>query len=218
MKMRGPAKAVILKAAAVLAAAAFLAVWAENKLAKPEMLGFDPPEMGRLESAMWRSYYEGRWMRLAWQAMEVACGQYGFSWWDGARLSLRAARAALFFRRNTDDPRCLPELENYYAIIRRATGRDFDVRGAAALELTWWRERRRGVAPDDCARTIARLTGLVHGLPDETVFPGAAMRARAMAFRDARRNGKMTDADWAEIARQLTRAYESFKTASSPHG
>ncbi len=215
MGTRGSAKAIIFKAGTVLAAVACLFIWFENKLAKPDMMGFDPREMGRLESAMWRSYYEGRWVRLARETMEVACGQYGFSWWDGARLSLHAARAALFFRKNTDDPRCLPELENYYAIIRRATGRNFDVRAAAALELTWWKERRRGVAPDDYARTISRLTALVHGLPDETSLPGATMRARAMSRRDALRNEKMTDADWMEIARQLTRAYESFKTASS---
>jgi hypothetical protein len=32
-----------------------------------------------------------------------------------------------------------------------------------------------------------------------------------MAYRDARRNGKMTAADWAEISRQLTEAYTLLK-------
>jgi hypothetical protein len=84
---------------------------------------------------MWRSYYEGRRVRLACQTMEGACGQYGLSWWEGSRSSLHAARAALFFRKNTDDPRCLPELEQYYAIISKATDQKFDIRAAAALEF-----------------------------------------------------------------------------------
>jgi hypothetical protein len=39
------------------------------------------------------------------------------------------------------------------------------------------------------------------------------MRAEAMAYRDARRDGKMTAADWDEVTRQLSAAYASFKTA-----
>jgi hypothetical protein len=188
-------------------------VWFQDAVSKPDMTGFNPQEMGQLESAMWRSYYDGHWIQLACQTMEGACGQYGFSWWDGARASMHAARAALFFRRNTDDPRCLPELEQYYAIISKATGRKFDVRTAAALELQWWKERRRHVAPQDYARNIAQVTALVYRVPEETVLAAATMRAEAMAYRDARRDGKMTDADWQEIARQLMLAYASLKEA-----
>ena len=197
----------------MLAAVVAILVWFENAVSKPDMTGFNPQEMGRLESAMWRSYYEGHWLQLACQTMEGACGQYGFSWWDGSRSSLHASRAALFFRKNTDDPRCLPELDRYYAIISKATGQKFDIRAAAALELQWWKERRRGIVPQDYARTIAQATALVYGVPEETVLPAARMRAQAMAYRDARRDGKMTDADWQEIARQLMLAYASLKEA-----
>jgi hypothetical protein len=195
----------------IVVVAAF--IWFENAVSQPDMSGFNPQEMGRLESAMWRSYYEGRWVQLAHQTMAVARGQYRFSLWDGSRSSLHAARAALFFRKNTDDSRCLPELEQYYSIISKATGQKFDIRSAAALELEWWKERRRAVAPRDYARTIARTTSLVYGVPEGTVLPAARMRAEAMAYRDARRDGKMTDADWQEIARQLMLAYASLKEA-----
>jgi hypothetical protein len=197
----------------VLVAVVALLIWLQDAVSKPDMSGFDPQEMGRLESGMWRSYYDGRWLQLACQTMEGASGQYRFSWWDGSRSSLHAARAALFFRKNTDDPRCLPELDRYYAIISKATGQKFDIRAAAALELEWWKERRRGITPEDYARTIARATALVYGVPEDKVLPAARMRAEAMAYRDARRDGKMTDADWQEIARQLMLAYASLKEA-----
>ncbi|MCX6960651.1 MAG: hypothetical protein NTW91_10325 [Verrucomicrobia bacterium] len=61
--------------------------------------------------------------------------------------------------------------------------------------------------------TIAQLTGLVYGVPEENVLTAATMRAGAMAYRDARRNGKMTEADWQEIACRLTLAFEALKEA-----
>lgn len=33
---------------------------------------------------MWRSYYDHRWGALALDGLRASCGQYGFSWWDGA--------------------------------------------------------------------------------------------------------------------------------------
>jgi len=208
----------IFAATVTLALAVAVGVWFQHAVSKPNMMGFDPQEMGRLESAMWRRYYERHWPQLACQTMEGACGQYRFSWWDGSLLSLHAARAALFFRKKTDDPRCLPELDRYYAIISSATGQKFDVRAAAALELQWWKERRRQVAPKDYARTIAQVTALVYGVPEETVLPAARMRADAMAYRDARWDGKMTEAEWQEIARQLMLAYASLKEAVTNAG
>jgi len=193
-----------------------LLVWLENEWAQPDLKGFDPQEMGRLESAMWRSYYEGHWLQLACQTMEGACGQYGFSWWDGSRSSMHAARAAQSFRKNTNDLRILPELDHYFAIISKATGQMYDVRSAATLELEWWKDRRRNIAPKDYAKTIAQATALVYGVPEETVLSAAQIRAEAMAYRDARRDGKMTDTDWQEISRQLRQAYASLKEAVSP--
>jgi len=185
----------------------------QDAQAAPDLRGFDPAKMGRLESSMWRSYYEGRYVRLGWQTMKATCGQYRFSWWDGARISLHAARAARYFRANADDPRCVPALVKYYTIIQRSLGREFDVQEAARLELQWWRERRLNLSAADYGKTIARLTALTYGVPEDSVLPTAVMRAEAMAYRDARRGGKMTGSDWDEVTRQLTLAYVSLKTS-----
>ena len=192
-------------------AAGLLLVVAQDRTARPNPRGFDPQEMGRLESAMWRSYYDGRWLRLIGQTMQVSCGQYGFSWWDGARLSKHAAIAAMYFRRETNDPRCIGQLESYYGIVRHATRIEFEVSEAARLELQWWKERRRDVPPAQYARTIARLSGFIHGVGEKEAMESALLRTHAMVYRDARRDGKMTDADWEEVSRQLTAAYTVLK-------
>jgi hypothetical protein len=192
-----------------------LAAWWQHECAQPNLNAFDPEQMGRRESALWRSYYAGRGLRLGYQMMGIACGQYGFSWWDGTRIAVHSARAALAFRKNTDDPRCLPALCDYYALVRKATRTEFDIQTAATLELQWWKERRQKMAPPDYARTIARLTSLLYGLPAEATLPAAKLRASAMAYRDARRATGLSDDEWAELDRQLTSAYTALKTELS---
>ena len=209
--MKKIGRIICLSALALLLVAVIFAF--QHAMASPDLRGVDPAKAGRLESTMWKSYYDGNYARLGWLTAELACGQYGFSWWDGGRISLSAARSAMFFRKNTDDPRCAPELEKYYTIIQRAVGGKFDVQEAARLELEWWKERRRNVLPQEYARTIAKLIAVTYGVPDESVLPGATMRAEAMAYRDARRDGKMTAPDWDEVTRQLSEAYTSLKTS-----
>jgi hypothetical protein len=199
--------------AALLAVVVVAVVWGQDEVAQPDMKGFNPQEMGRLEASMWRSYYDGHWLHLAKLTMDGACGQFGFSWWDASLLSVHAARSALFFRSNTDDPRCLPELEQYYTIIGQASGRDFDVRAVSALELAWWKARRRNMAPKDYGRIIAQQASLYYGVPEASVLPGSVLRAEAMAYRDTRPEGKVTEADWQEIARQLDLSYTGLKAA-----
>ncbi len=197
-------------AAAVLALAV-LAIAAQHHFARPDIRAFDPQSMGRMESAMWRSYYEGHWVRLGSQTMRLACGQYGLSWWDGARLSAHAAVSAMHFRKNTDDPRSLDELVSYYRIVQHGVPLRLNVKELARLELQWWKERRQHVPPDAYARTIAQITASVYGISEAVVLPAASQRTAAMAYRDARRDGRMTEADWSEVSRQLIEAYTLLK-------
>lgn len=68
-------------------------------------------------------------------------------------------------------------------------------------------ERRENVAPHDYAVTVARLTAMLYGLAPEAMLPSAKLRVDAMVYRDARRDGAMTDADWQEVERLLVAAY-----------
>lgn len=196
-------------AAALLAACGLIAsvIGAQHLLARPDMAAFEPEAMGRIEARMWRRYYEGRWLQLGYGALDAACGQYGFSWWDGTRLAVDAVRAAAAFRQRKDDPVCLPALTHYYGIVRRAAPVEFPPAEAARLELRWWAERRENVAPHDYAFTVARLTAMLYGLAPEVALPSAKLRVDAMVYRDARGDGAMTDADWQEVERLLVAAY-----------
>jgi len=194
---------------AVVVASAAVDHW----LARPGLNRFDPTAMGQAESAMWRDYYDGHWVSLGVRMMRLAREQYGFSWWDSARASFHGARAALHFRGRTDDPRCLPALRAYYGVLAKVMPPDFSSDEAARLELQWWSERRLNFPPAGYAGTIARLSGLCHGISPEAAEPSALIRAETMAYRDARRDGRMTEADWDHVAARLREAWSKLRAA-----
>lgn len=186
-------------------------VWLEHLVSRPDLRNFDSLQAGKRETAMWRSYYEGRWTRLAWEAFRLSCSEYRLSWWDGGKASTYAALAALHFRGHTNDPRCLPLLEKYYEVIGTGVQGEFPVAEAAKWELEWWRERRRKVPPKEYAKTIAHLASLLYGGNDAHYLDAAEKRSAAMAYRDARWDGKMKEADWEHVATMLQGAYGSLQ-------
>ena len=177
---------------------------------RADLRAFDSAGMARLETAMWRDYYEKRYGALFYHLYEVSRTQFGFSPLDSLRIALSAARAARAFqptRSRVEAAAALPELVAYYSLLRPAAPAAFDVEAVARLELDWWQARREAAARD-YGRTVAEVAALTYGKsPDSPAIAGSAIaRAEAMAYRDARREAT-TERDWAEIERQLLRAY-----------
>lgn len=196
--------------AAALAAAAVAAYACIPRHA--DLRAFDAAEMARLETAMWRDYYEKRYPALFYHLYESSRRGFGFSPLDSARIALAAAQAAKAFqptRSREEAGIALPHLVTYYGLLRPAAPSTFDVNEIARRELDWWQARRQTVGPRDYGRTVAAVAALTYGKPidqPDLVAYGIS-RAEAMAYRDARGEG-ITAADWSEIERQLRGAYE----------
>ena len=204
---------VCLKITGGLIAVLVLSLAVEHWRARPDITNFDPGAAGQAEASMWRDYYDGQWVSLGVRMMRLAREQYGFSWWDSARASFHGARAALHFRGRTGDPRCLPALRAYYCVLAKVMPPGFSPDEAARLELQWWSERRLDMPPAGYGGTIARLSGLCHGISPEAAAPSALIRAETMAYRDARRDGRMTEADWDHVAARLREAWSELRAA-----
>jgi hypothetical protein len=193
---------ILVSALAIVAAAAF-AGWPRHA----DLRAFDPPEMARLETAMWRDYYEKRYPALFYHLYDVSRSQFSFSPFDSIRIALSAARAARIFqptRSRREADAALPHLVTYYGLLQQAAPAAFDVREAARLELDWWQARREGFRPRSYGLTVAEVAALTYGKrsDDPALRQSGIERAEAMGYRDAR--GKiMTDQDWSEIERQL---------------
>jgi hypothetical protein len=205
----------------VLAAvAAGGAGWAAAELARPrrtDIRVFDPDEVARLETAMWRSYYDRRRLPLFGQLVSLLQGQFHLQPLRAVALAGLAARAAAAFQvgaGHDDYRRALPYLERYYAGIRAASELPFDPRRAAQLELEWWIVHREvdDHPPGDLEAALAELASELYQVPAERLWTHAARRAEAMSIRDrtSRREIGVLDDDWDRIEAVLWVAWKAL--------
>ncbi|HEY0077201.1 MAG TPA: hypothetical protein VGB73_01035 [Pyrinomonadaceae bacterium] len=177
---------------------------------------FDPDEVARLETAMWRSYYERRRVSLFNELAELLRTQYRMPFARSNVVAYQAAKAAFVFkdgRSRADYEKALPNLVNFYSAIREVSDTEFDVRRAAELELEWWiihRERKRH-APGDLERSLADLPAEIYRVPAERLFEHARLRAEAMTIRDTKaEQGGVTEEDWRRIDELLHASWQSL--------
>jgi hypothetical protein len=206
-------KALILTLAFVVVAIGAYAAWPRHA----DLRGFEPAEIARLETAMWRDYYDKRYVALFGHLYELSRTQFGFAPLDSFRIALSAAQAAKAFqptRSREAANAALPPLVTYYRLLASATPGGFDVAEAARLELDWWQARREAVDPEQYGVIVARVAAVTYGKPvdDPSLLLSDIGRAEAMAYRDALGQA-MTDPDWSEIECRLRRAYWSLKAA-----
>ena len=184
---------------------------------KADLRAFDPAEMARLETAMWRDYYEKHYPRLFYHLYDLSRTQFGFSPLDSFRIALSAAQAAKTFqptRSRAEADAALPQLVTYYRLLQPAAPVVFNVNEAARLELDWWQARREKIGPRDYGKTVAEVAALTYGKSrdDPAMLESGIVRAEAMAYRDARYKS-MTEANWSEVEARLLRAYRLLKTS-----
>jgi hypothetical protein len=199
-----------------------LAAWVAYDLYSPRQTSlrdFDPEEVARLDTAMWRSYYSRERARLFWQLAELLRTQYRLPLWRSNAVAFRAAKAAFVFKdghSRADYERALPDLVSFYKSIRAVSDTDFDTERAARLELEWWivHRERRTHAPGDLERALAELAAELYRVPAERLAEHARLRAEAMEIRDTRaEQGGVTEEDWRRIDELLHQSWRSLHAA-----
>jgi hypothetical protein len=112
---------------------------------------FDGHEVGRLETAMWRSYYAHQPARLYGQLLDLMRNQYHLPFWRASLAAWHAAHAAVVFQRGHNRGEyelALPGLADYYSLIRRSSDIPFSVYKIRQWHLCdSWSQCLRGVAP-----------------------------------------------------------------------
>src|SRR5687768_1112101 len=140
---------------------------------------FDADEVARLETAMWRSYYEKERLRLFRQLSELLRSQYNMPLVRSNRVAYYAADAAFVFkkgRQRSDYEKALPALTKFYESVRKMSDIPFDINRAARLELEWWiihREREQH-SPQDLPRALAELQAEIYRVPVEGLMEHGA--------------------------------------------
>jgi ABC-type amino acid transport substrate-binding protein len=206
----------IVAAGLCVAAAAIAAAYVAIPR-RADLTAFDPAEMARLETAMWRHYYEQRYLALFLDLYEVARREQGFSPLDSVRIALAAAGAARSFQPSTSRAQAeaaIPDLVAYFRLLARAAPVAVDGQEAARTELAWWQARREAVPAEQYGAIIARVSTLLYGVDNADIRRSGLLRAQAMDYRDAH-SADMTEADWAAIEGRLRSAYGLLKKAAS---
>jgi len=186
---------------------------------KVDIRDFDPDEVARLDTAMWRSYYSRERVKLYSQLTELLEKQYKLNFWRRQLIAFRAAKATFVFKdgkSRADYEKALPDLEKFYSEIRDISTTDFDARQAARLELEWWivhRERRK-YQEGDLANALAETASAVYKLPKEAFLEHGRLRAEAMNIRDRQaEEGGVSEADWQKIDELLHQSWRSLHAA-----
>src|SRR3989440_5443049 len=99
MSSRRPLRKVIVRIIALVLALVICAVLYDLFVPRPtHMREFDADEVARLETAMWRSYYEKQRLRLFNQAAELLRTQYHMPPVRSNLVAYYAAKAAFVFK------------------------------------------------------------------------------------------------------------------------
>ncbi len=200
----------------VLVAAALMALeWARerNRSRFADLRSFDAPVVAKLDAQMWRSRYEHRNVELFRQMVTLLRTQYHLPPVMAAIDAYHAAHAAIVFKgghNRADYAKALPDLQDYYADISRASTQPFDSRETAQLELAWWIVHREQSGELDAA--LAALESAIYHVPAFQFSEHAQLRAEAMIFRDSK-GDRITDDDWRKIGALLDRSWLSLYAA-----
>ena len=184
-----------------------------------KMREFDPDEVARLETAMWRSYYEKQQVRLFKQLTELLRTQYHMPLVRSNQVAYYAANAAFVFkqgRERKDYEKALPDLIKFYAEIRKLSDIPFDVDRVAGLELEWWiiHRQRAEHKPGDLEKALAELQAEIYRVPLERMMEHGRLRAEAMTIRDNKAEaGGVSEEDWARINELLKESWRSLAKA-----
>lgn len=180
---------------------------------------FDANEVARLETAMWRSYYDRKPVKLFNELSELLRTQYNLPYIRSNTVAYQASRAAFVFKdghNRAEYERALPYLVKFYSNIREVGDVQFDVERAAKLELEWWiiHRERKSHAPGDLARALAELPAEIYQMPVDRFNEHGRLRAEAMTIRDDKaESGGVTEADWRKIDELLHASWGSLYEA-----
>jgi hypothetical protein len=194
-----------------------LAAWVAADLFIPRkhsIRTFDPTAVARLETAMWRSYYDRNPVLLFWQLAGGLRQQFHAPFWRSFGLGYQATRAAFVFKRgqsDTDYQRVLPELTSYYGSIQDLTVETFTVSDMAREELNWWivhRQRDR-YSYAQLGHALDTTAAVLYRQPAASFTRYGQLRAEAMRLCDEAGRGA-TESDWQRIERVLNQAWSEL--------
>jgi len=173
----------------------------------PDLLGYQPREMAALQIQAAQQAGGKHWVAYAVTSYKIHTGQYGFPPLTAAGIALDTSRAVSLARSAVDEndkDEALKPLISAYETIKQQTGKTFDPKAVAQLEM-----KIRGLlkeeTPDDViAAMMAEEMALIHGgtpkkyLEPARFFTAALKEDQTSTWRAAQQN---LQKGWADLQR-----------------
>lgn len=191
--------------------------------AKNNLRQFDPIDVARLDTEMWRSYYDRRPVLLFGQLIQLMRKQYNASWINATRMAYYAGKAAFVFKEGKSRPdyeKALPLLTNYFTLLQRQSTEPFSVKEAARTELEWWivHRQRKQYGRTALEKALSDEMAVIYHQPAQVFMPYARYRTEAMYIRDTRAETPegVSNADWQRINQLLDTSWKAARQAANP--
>lgn len=203
-----------------------LLIWMAFDLAWPlksDLTQFDCAVIARLDTEMWRSYYQRQPLKLFFKLTKTIRSQFHAPFWRSLVIAYLGARAAFVFKKGknrADYNQALPALRRYYGWLRYGSQQKFEVEKAAKLELEWWivHRQRTQYSQTDLVAALANSAAAIYQKPSNSFENYGIYRAKAMEIRDqeAERDG-VSEAEWASIGELLRESWGALSQSVSKH-
>lgn len=189
---------------ALLLAAATYITWDLFSPRSEDLRDFDPKDVARLETKMWRAYSSGEKLPLLFDVAELLRSEYRLPFLRSNLTAFYAARAAFVFKQSRSRADCeqaLPDLRRFYSVLHEISNQPLDADKAAHLELEWWMLHRD--RSPQLEQALAALQAEIFHVTPTRVAEHAHYRAEAIRVRD-------DHGDWGLIAKLLRQSWSSL--------
>lgn len=184
---------------------------------KSSLRGFDPYDVAKSDTLMWRAYYDHKFLRLTILLVKIIHSQFKLNWLRSIRAAFYSGRAAADFRRNRssqDYSRVIEDLKIYYEYIEKHAVESFDPQKVAELEMKWWLVHRYPKRyKQSLEHALADAASALHDVPAKDLKYYARYHVEAMHIRDTATWQTKTEPDWEKIEGLLTKSFVALKKA-----
>jgi len=188
----------------------------------PVVKSFSPERVAYLESAIWKAYYDRRWLAALWLTIELVRQEFGLTRRRAIEAAYCSTRAAVAWAPAKHDVELVREyLRRFYWTARKyGRGVGFEPAQVGDLELAYWQAHRQLSGCPESEKgpledSLSNLHAALFQLPLESVRASGVERARAADVVDEITSRRSTDVelDWARVERHLRDCYGSIARA-----
>ena len=184
---------------------------------KSDLRQFNYSKVAKLDTNMWRSYYNHQFLKMFFQLLRLMRTQLHMNWLIIFRLAYHAGVAATQYRLkrgNEDYNKALKHLTKFYELISKNCIEPFDYKKAGELELEWWDIHRYPEKyKKSLEQSLAQALAVVYSVDPKSLKDYAHYRKVAMLLPNHQGDSQLNPPSWQKIEDLLIKSWRSAHRA-----